>query len=42
MSDLHVGDGLQLLLSFRLLLLKIFHQVFNVGTDFPKIQVPVL
>ena len=41
-SDLHVGNRFQLLLFFWFFLLKIFHQVFNVGPNFPKIQVPVL
>lgn len=42
MSDLHVTDGLQLLLSFRFLLLEILHQVLDVGADLSKVQVQVL
>lgn len=40
--DLHVSDGLQLLLPFGFLFLEILHQVLYVGADLSEIQIQVL
>lgn len=41
-ADLHVRNGLKLLLLLGLLLLEVLHQVLDVGADLPKVQIQVL